>query len=70
MNVIISDRRIKTSAKFKISEIPHPFTSIAEYEQSLQAPIGPDWNSSQVVKKNTNPDIITRSGRVIEAIRL
>jgi U3 small nucleolar RNA-associated protein 14 len=70
MNVIISDRRIKTSAKFKISEIPHPFTSIAEYEQSLQVPIGPDWNSSQVVKKNTNPDVITRSGRVIEAIRL
>jgi U3 small nucleolar RNA-associated protein 14 len=70
MNVIISDRRIKTSSKFKISEVPHPFTSIEEYEQSLQVPIGSEWNSSQVVKKNTNPDIITRSGRVIEAIKL
>lgn len=39
-NVVISDRRIKTSAKFKIAEVPHPFTSREEYERSLQMPLG------------------------------
>jgi U3 small nucleolar RNA-associated protein 14 len=37
---MISDRRIKTASKYKISEVPHPFTSREEYEQSLRLPIG------------------------------
>lgn len=39
-NVMISDRRVKTAAKYKIDEIPHPFTTREEYERSLQMPIG------------------------------
>ena len=39
-NVMISDRRVKTAAKYKISEIPHPFTSREEYERSLLMPLG------------------------------
>jgi U3 small nucleolar RNA-associated protein 14 len=39
-NVMISDRRVKTAAKYKISEIPHPFTTREEYERSLQMPLG------------------------------
>lgn len=39
-NVILSERRIKTASKFKISDIPHPFTSREEYERSLQMPLG------------------------------
>lgn len=39
-NVMISDRRIKSASKFKIAEIPHPFTSREEYEQSLRLPVG------------------------------
>ena len=44
-NVILSDRRIKTAAKYKIAEIPHPFTTREEYERSLQMPLGgiPSW---------------------------
>lgn len=39
-NVIISDRRVKTAAKYKISELPHPFKSREEYERSMQMPLG------------------------------
>ena len=39
-NVMISDRRVKTAAKYKISDIPHPFTSREEYERSMQMPLG------------------------------
>jgi U3 small nucleolar RNA-associated protein 14 len=39
-NVMISGRRVKTASKYKITEIPHPFTSVEEYERSLQMPLG------------------------------
>lgn len=38
--VMISERRVKTSSKFKIAEIPHPFKTREEYERSLQMPLG------------------------------
>ena len=84
-NVVISDRRIKTAAKFKIADIPHPFTSREEYERSLQMPLGgisfyvllclftivvEEWNASNVVRKNTKPEIMTRAGRAIDPIKL
>jgi len=68
--VMISQRRIKTAAKFKISEIPHPFTTVEEYERSLQMPLGDEWNSSDVVKRNTQPEVKTRAGRIIEPVKL
>jgi hypothetical protein len=38
--VMISNRRVKTASKYKITELPHPFTSVEEYERSLQMPLG------------------------------
>ena len=39
-NVVLSDRRIKSAAKYKIGEVPHPFTTREEYERSIQMPLG------------------------------
>lgn len=39
-NVMISERRVKNTSKYKVSEIPYPFKSRDEYERSLQMPIG------------------------------
>lgn len=39
-NVIISDRRVRTAAKYKIAELPHPFKSREEYERSMQMSLG------------------------------
>lgn len=69
-NVMFSERRLKGTAKFKISEIPHPFTTIEEYERSLQMPLGDEWNASHVVRTNTKPEILIRPGRIIETIKL
>ncbi len=38
--VIISEKRIKSAAKFKVGKVPFPFTSQEEYERSLQLPVG------------------------------
>ncbi len=39
-NVILSEKRIKTASKYKLADVPHPFTSREEYERSIQMPVG------------------------------
>mmetsp|Transcript_20502 Transcript_20502/g.22271 ORF Transcript_20502/g.22271 Transcript_20502/m.22271 type:complete len:332 (-) Transcript_20502:534-1529(-) len=63
--VIISEKRIKSAAKFKVGKVPFPFTSQEEYERSLQLPVGDEWNPSHVVKKITTAEVKTRPGRII-----
>ena len=69
-NVVLSDRRVKTAGKYKITGVPHPFTSREEYEQSLRMPVGEEWNASHVVRANTKPEIMLRAGRVVEPLKL
>jgi U3 small nucleolar RNA-associated protein 14 len=38
--VIISEKRTKSFSKYKVNEIPFPFTSREEYDRSLQLPLG------------------------------
>jgi len=70
MGVMISERRIKTASKYKIADIPHPFTTREEYERSLRMPIGDEWNASNAVMSLTQPEIKTRAGRLIEPTRI
>ena len=69
-NVMISERKIKTAAKYKITDVPHPFISREEYERSLLMPVGGEWNASNVVNSNTMPAILLRAGRIVEPITL
>lgn len=39
-NVMISERRIKTASKYKLVDVPHPYTTREEYERSIQLPLG------------------------------
>jgi U3 small nucleolar RNA-associated protein 14 len=68
--VILSERRSKAAAKYKVTDIPYPFTSREEYERSLQMPLGEEWNAMHVVGKLTEPELKTRAGRIIEPIAL
>jgi U3 small nucleolar RNA-associated protein 14 len=69
-NVMISDKRVKANAKYKLTTVPHPFTSREEYERSIQMPLGEEWNASHIVRRNTKPEIMLRAGRVIAPIKL
>jgi U3 small nucleolar RNA-associated protein 14 len=69
-NVMISDRRVKASGKYKLVAVPHPFTSREEYERSIQMPLGEEWNASHIVRRNTKPEVMLRAGRVIAPIKL
>ena len=69
-NVMISDKRVKANSKYKLSSVPHPFTSREEYERSIQMPLGDEWNASHIVRRNTKPEVMLRAGRIVAPIKL
>jgi len=52
----------------KISDLPHQFKSVHEFESKIVQPIGRTWNPEHKFKKLTQPKLITRLGSVIEPI--
>ncbi|ORY93150.1 small-subunit processome [Syncephalastrum racemosum] len=68
-NVIISEKRNKKAEKYRPEAVPYPFQTLEQYERSLRAPVGKEWNTSKTVSKITKPRIITKLGMVIDPIR-
>ncbi|CAM9541141.1 unnamed protein product, partial [Phaeothamnion confervicola] len=68
--VMLNERRQKRSAKFKIAEVPYPFTSSEQYERAMRQPIGPDWNTVPSVKAMTRRSVVTRPGHIIQPLKL
>ena len=68
-NVIINQKRIKKMAnEFMLGDVPHPFSSRAEYEQAMIGGVGKEWNVTSSFKNMTRPEILTRSGKIIQPI--
>eukprot|EP00535_Pseudo-nitzschia_heimii_P005933 CAMPEP_0197177914 /NCGR_PEP_ID=MMETSP1423-20130617/3350_1 /TAXON_ID=476441 /ORGANISM="Pseudo-nitzschia heimii, Strain UNC1101" /LENGTH=863 /DNA_ID=CAMNT_0042627537 /DNA_START=34 /DNA_END=2625 /DNA_ORIENTATION=+ len=68
-DVIINEKRLKKTANnFMLADIPHPYASRAEYEQSMMGGVGREWNVSSSFKNMTRPEILTRSGKIIQPI--
>jgi U3 small nucleolar RNA-associated protein 14 len=63
--VIINEKRVKKLSKFKLAEVPYPFTSAEQYERSMAGAVGSDWNTTKGFKDLTRPEIITRAGKII-----
>ena len=69
-SIIISEERLKAAAKYKVEAVPYPYQSREEYERAMQMPLGSEWNATQVVTSRVQPEIKTRSGRIIQPITL
>lgn len=69
-HVILNQKRDKKYAKYLLHKPPFPFTNKEQYEISLRAPIGNDWNTFSVFNKNIQPRIAKRKGDIIEPITL
>ncbi|XP_074662422.1 U3 small nucleolar RNA-associated protein 14 homolog A-like [Tubulanus polymorphus] len=65
-NVIICERKDKTIQKHQVSSLPHPFSSVSQYESTIQAPLGNTWNTATSFKQLTKPKVVTRLGTIIE----
>lgn len=44
------------------SQLPHPFESREQYEQSLRMPVGPEWMTKEVFQKSTKPRVLMKQG--------
>ncbi|CAM9141371.1 unnamed protein product, partial [Chrysoparadoxa australica] len=67
--VVITEKRSKQSSKFKLAQVPYPFTSREQYERSLRQPMGAEWNTAPSVKDMTNGGVLTRAGTIIDPIK-
>ncbi|NXN62971.1 UT14A protein, partial [Himantopus himantopus] len=67
-HVIISEQRNIHAAAHQVSELPFPFERHQQFEQSIQTPVGPTWNTQRAFQKLTAPRVITRSGHIIQPI--
>ena len=56
-HVIISEKRDKKAAKFLVQDLPYPYTSKAQFERSLQNPLGKEWNTRIATQRATLPKI-------------
>ncbi|KAL1852139.1 hypothetical protein VTK73DRAFT_9275 [Phialemonium thermophilum] len=60
--VIINEKRIKKNDKFLASQLPHIFETKAQYERSLQFPIGQDWSTKETFQELTKPRVLLKPG--------
>jgi U3 small nucleolar RNA-associated protein 14 len=56
-HVIISEKRDKKAAKYLTKDLPHPYTSKAQFERTLETPIGREWNTRIASQRATLPKV-------------
>ena len=66
--MIISEKRNKKAATFTTAGVPYPFTSREQFERSLRAPLGREWNTTASHKALTAPGVVVAKGVAIGAI--
>jgi U3 small nucleolar RNA-associated protein 14 len=68
-NVIVSEKRVKKLAdNYMVAQVPHPFTSREEYERAMAGGVGREWNVTTSFKDMTRPEVMTRSGKIIQPL--
>ncbi|CAL1694682.1 unnamed protein product [Somion occarium] len=67
-HVIISEKRDKKAAKYMVKDLPYPYTSKAQFERSMDIPIGTEWNTRVGFQRGTLPKIVTKPGTVINPL--
>ena len=59
-HVIISERKDKKASKYLVRDLPYPYTSKAQFERSLEQPVGPEWNTRMAFQKGTLPKVVKK----------
>lgn len=65
-NVVIIENGDEKLKKHRVADLPFPFTSVADYEQSIRAPLGNDFVPVTAHKLLTKPAVTTRLGSIID----
>ncbi|KAI0334039.1 Utp14-domain-containing protein [Cubamyces sp. BRFM 1775] len=64
-HVIISEKRDKKAAKYQVKDLPYPYTSKAQFERSMEVPLGTEWNTRLGFQRATLPKVVTKMGTLI-----
>ncbi|KAJ1997353.1 hypothetical protein GGI04_005437, partial [Coemansia thaxteri] len=68
--VIINQRQAKSANKYYASNVPFPFYTPEQYEETLQAPLGKEWNTTKSHSKMIKPRVLTKAGRIIDPLSI
>ncbi|KAL4070303.1 Utp14 protein-domain-containing protein, partial [Scleroderma citrinum] len=64
-HVIISEKRDKKAAKYLVKDLPHPYTSYAQFERSMDTPLGTEWNTRVGFQRGTLPRVVKKASSFI-----
>ncbi|KAG6898857.1 hypothetical protein C0993_003500 [Termitomyces sp. T159_Od127] len=67
-HVIISEKRDKKAAKYLVKDLPYPYTSKAQFEKTMERPLGTEWNTRVAFQKATMPHVVKKPGMIINPI--
>jgi U3 small nucleolar RNA-associated protein 14 len=67
-HVIISEKRDKKAAKYLVKDLPYPYTSQAQFERSMETPLGMEWNTRLGFQRGTLPKIVKKMGTIISPL--
>ena len=67
-NVIVSAKKDAKAARFTVHDLPHPYTSVAQYNMAMRNPLGPEWNTRIETERLTAPRVTKKLGKVIAPI--
>ncbi|KAJ2335013.1 hypothetical protein GGI00_001580, partial [Coemansia sp. RSA 2681] len=66
--VIINQKPAKSANKYFASNLPFPFYTSEQYEETLQAPLGKEWNTTRSHAKGIKPRVLAKAGRIIDPL--
>lgn len=56
--------------KYHIQKIPYPFENKQQYEASQRMPIGKEWNTLSIFRKQVQPRVTIKPGVVIAPMKM
>ena len=59
-NIIINERKDKKAAKYLVKDLPYPYTSKAQFERSMEQPLGAEWNTRVGFQRGTLPRVVKK----------
>lgn len=68
-DVIINEKVNKKNSRYTASAVPFPFENRAQYERSLQMPLGQEWQTKDTFQRQIKPRVLVKRGEVIEPIK-
>ncbi|KII93102.1 hypothetical protein PLICRDRAFT_87528 [Plicaturopsis crispa FD-325 SS-3] len=67
-HVIISEKRDKKAAKYLVKDLPYPYTSKAQFERTMETPLGTEWNTRVGFQRGTLPKVVKKMGTIINPL--